>query len=150
MLNEENTFKIQHSTFKINKVSETKTISESLEIIQNNQDYTLFSWSKQKGTNPIAVKHAEGIYLYDYDGKRYLDGFDFHAYPYWTAGKPNPTSALAAQRKLKGNLDTRAAMMKRHLQDPGSRLVCMSEFNVSVVTMDLMMRPENASPICSR
>lgn len=73
MLNEENTFKIQHSTFKINKVSETKTISESLEIIQNNQDYTLFSWSKQKGTNPIAVKHAEGVYLYDYDGKRYLD-----------------------------------------------------------------------------
>lgn len=79
------------------------------------------------------------------DGKRYLDGFDFHAYPYWTAGKPNPSSALAAQRKLKGNLDTLAAMMARHLKDPGSRLVCMSEFNVSVVTMDLMMRPENAT-----
>jgi taurine--2-oxoglutarate transaminase len=42
-------------------------------IIQNNEDYTLFSWSKQKGTNPIAVKHAEGVYLYDYDGKRYID-----------------------------------------------------------------------------
>ncbi len=54
-------------------MSETKTISESLEIIQNNQDYTLFSWSKQKGSNPIAVKHADGVYLYDYDGKRYLD-----------------------------------------------------------------------------
>ncbi len=73
MLNEESTFKIQHSTFKINKVSETNTISESLEIIQNNQDYTLFSWSKQKGISPIAVKHAEGVYLYDYDGKRYID-----------------------------------------------------------------------------
>ncbi len=73
MLNEENAFKIQHSTFKINQVSETKTISESQEIIQNNQDYTLFSWSKQKGTNPIAVKHAEGVYLYDYDGKSYID-----------------------------------------------------------------------------
>ncbi|MBK8605323.1 MAG: aminotransferase class III-fold pyridoxal phosphate-dependent enzyme [Chitinophagaceae bacterium] len=54
-------------------MSETKTISESQEIIQNNQDYTLFSWSKQKGTNPIAVKHAEGVYLYDYDGKSYID-----------------------------------------------------------------------------
>ena len=42
-------------------------------IIQNNQDYTLFSWSKQKGTNPIAVKYGEGVYLYDYDGKRYID-----------------------------------------------------------------------------
>jgi len=51
----------------------TKTISEAQEVVQNNQDYTLFSWSKQKGTNPIAVKNAEGVYLYDYDGKRYLD-----------------------------------------------------------------------------
>lgn len=48
-------------------------ISPSREIIDNNQDFTLFSWSKQKGTNPIAVKKAEGVYLYDYDGKRYID-----------------------------------------------------------------------------
>ena len=51
----------------------TKTISEAQEIIQDNLDYTLFSWSKQKGIAPIAVKHAEGVYLYDYDGKRYID-----------------------------------------------------------------------------
>lgn len=42
-------------------------------IIQDNLDYTLFSWSKQKGINPIAVKHAAGVYLYDYDDKRYID-----------------------------------------------------------------------------
>lgn len=54
-------------------MSQTKTISEATEIIQNNSDYTLFSWSKQKGIAPIAVKHAEGVYLYDYDGKRYID-----------------------------------------------------------------------------
>src|SRR6266487_5835541 len=67
-------------------MSETKTIYEKTknalnsplgdggtQIIQDNQDYTLFSWSKQKGTNPIAVKYGEGVYLYDYDGKRYLD-----------------------------------------------------------------------------
>ena len=51
----------------------TKTISEAQEIIRDNLDYTLFSWSRQKGLNPIAVKYAEGVYLYDYDGKRYLD-----------------------------------------------------------------------------
>ena len=51
----------------------SQTISEAQEIIENNQDYTLFSWSKQKGTNPIAVKYAEGVYLYDYDGKKYID-----------------------------------------------------------------------------
>lgn len=54
-------------------MSQTKVISESTEIIQDNLDYTLFSWSKQKGIAPIAVKHAEGVYLYDYDGKRYID-----------------------------------------------------------------------------
>lgn len=54
-------------------MSQTKMISEAQDIIKDNQDYTLFSWSKQKGTNPIAVKYAEGVYLYDYDGKRYID-----------------------------------------------------------------------------
>src|SRR5438874_13821041 len=66
-------------------MSETKTIYEKTknaqstplkamgQIIQDNQDYTLFSWSKQKGTNPIAVKYGEGVYLYDYDSKRYID-----------------------------------------------------------------------------
>lgn len=63
----------------------TKTIFKSSEsitppseglgeaVIKDNQDYTLFSWSKQKGIAPIAVKYAEGVYLYDYDGKRYID-----------------------------------------------------------------------------
>lgn len=54
-------------------MNKTTTISETQEILQNNQDYTIFSWSKQKGTNPIAVKYGEGVYLYDYDGKRYID-----------------------------------------------------------------------------
>ncbi len=49
------------------------TDTDRSQIIQDNLDYTLFSWSKQSGLNPIAIKHAEGVYLYDYDGKRYLD-----------------------------------------------------------------------------
>ncbi len=66
------------STTTIPKSSESKNPPlegrEAREaIIQNNQDYTLFSWSKQKGTNPIAVKYGQGVYLYDYDGKRYID-----------------------------------------------------------------------------
>ena len=52
---------------------QTQTVSEAQEIIQDNLDYTLFSWSKQKGHSPIAVKYAEGVYLYDYDGKRIID-----------------------------------------------------------------------------
>src|SRR6478735_9374956 len=50
-----------------------KIMSESLDIIQDNLEHTLFSWSKQKGIAPIAVKYGEGVYLYDYDDKRYID-----------------------------------------------------------------------------
>ena len=52
-------------------MAQTKTLSEAQEIIQDSLDHTLFSWSKQKGIAPIAVKYGEGVYLYDYDGKRY-------------------------------------------------------------------------------
>ena len=54
-------------------MSEPSIISRTNEIIQDNLDYTLFSWSKQQGLNPIAVQHASGVYLYDYEGKRYID-----------------------------------------------------------------------------
>ena len=47
--------------------------TETEEIVHNNNAYTLYSWSKQAGNNPIAVKNAKGVYLYDYDGKRYID-----------------------------------------------------------------------------
>lgn len=42
-------------------------------IIKQNLDYTLFSWSKQGGLNPINASYAEGSYIYDRDGKKYLD-----------------------------------------------------------------------------
>ena len=43
------------------------------EILKNNLEYTLTSWSKQKGLKPINIKSAKGIFLYDYDGKRIFD-----------------------------------------------------------------------------
>jgi taurine--2-oxoglutarate transaminase len=50
-----------------------EVLSETEAIIQNNLEHTLFSWSKQQGIAPIAVKYGEGVYLYDYDDKRYID-----------------------------------------------------------------------------
>lgn len=47
--------------------------SDKQQILQDNLDYTLFSWSKQTGLNPINAERAEGVYVYDRDGKRYLD-----------------------------------------------------------------------------
>jgi taurine---2-oxoglutarate transaminase len=35
--------------------------------------HTLFSWSKQGGLNPPVIDRAEGIYLWDTNGKRYID-----------------------------------------------------------------------------
>lgn len=43
------------------------------QILKNNLDYTLFSWSKQGGLNPINAHHAKGSYVYDREGKKYLD-----------------------------------------------------------------------------
>lgn len=35
--------------------------------------YNLHSWSKQGALNPIPVAKSEGIYFWDYDGRRYTD-----------------------------------------------------------------------------
>src|ERR671926_477629 len=56
------------------KNKKSKILNEGgQEVIKDKLDHTLFSWSKQKGIDPIAVKYGEGVYLYDYDGKRYID-----------------------------------------------------------------------------
>ncbi|MDZ4766602.1 MAG: aminotransferase class III-fold pyridoxal phosphate-dependent enzyme [Chloroflexota bacterium] len=43
------------------------------ENIQKNKEYTLASWVAQGTWNPIPIDHAEGVYIYDVNGKRYLD-----------------------------------------------------------------------------
>jgi taurine--2-oxoglutarate transaminase len=49
------------------------TISEKEEILRNNLDYTIFSWSKQSGLNPLNIKTAKGVWLYERSGKKILD-----------------------------------------------------------------------------
>lgn len=46
---------------------DAKTIKEY------HKKYNLQSWSKQANINPLPIKDAEGIYLYDFDGNRYTD-----------------------------------------------------------------------------
>lgn len=43
------------------------------EIKKNHCTYNLQSWSKQKGLNPIPIKEADGIYMWDFEGNRYSD-----------------------------------------------------------------------------
>lgn len=53
--------------------SATLTKSSKEEILKNNLDHTIFSWSKQSGLNPLNIESAKGVYIYDRSGKRYLD-----------------------------------------------------------------------------
>jgi taurine--2-oxoglutarate transaminase len=45
----------------------------SREIVQENRDYTLFSWSVQSAANPMLLKRAQGVYFWDGDDNRWLD-----------------------------------------------------------------------------
>ncbi|MEX1169673.1 MAG: aminotransferase class III-fold pyridoxal phosphate-dependent enzyme [Chloroflexota bacterium] len=43
------------------------------DIVRLNRQYTFFSWSAQAKVRPIVIDHADGIYFWDPDGKRYID-----------------------------------------------------------------------------
>ena len=45
----------------------------SQEIVRLNREYTFFSWATQGTLDPIAIERSEGVYLWDPDGRRYLD-----------------------------------------------------------------------------
>lgn len=52
-------------------MSTTATMKD--QAAKKNLDYTLFSWSKQAGLDPIIIDRAEGVYLYDKSGKKIID-----------------------------------------------------------------------------
>jgi taurine---2-oxoglutarate transaminase len=43
------------------------------QIVAEDRDYVIHSWSVQSAIQPLAVAGAEGRYFWDYDGNRYLD-----------------------------------------------------------------------------
>jgi taurine---2-oxoglutarate transaminase len=45
----------------------------SREIVQENREYTMFSWSVQGAANPIHMTRGEGVWFWDGDGNRWLD-----------------------------------------------------------------------------
>ena len=51
----------------------TTTLIDTETLLKKNLDYTLFSWSKQSGLSPIPVERTDGVYVYDTNGKQYLD-----------------------------------------------------------------------------
>jgi len=47
--------------------------SNSKKIVQENRDYTMFSWSVQATSNPIHMKRGQGVWFWDGDDNRWLD-----------------------------------------------------------------------------
>lgn len=43
------------------------------EVLKLDRDHVFHSWSAQATLNPMLIQGAEGSYVWDYDGKRYLD-----------------------------------------------------------------------------
>jgi taurine--2-oxoglutarate transaminase len=43
------------------------------EIVRTNREYTFFPWTSQAAVDPIPVERSQGVYLWDPEGRRYLD-----------------------------------------------------------------------------
>src|SRR5436190_7191533 len=54
-------------------IESATTSMSSAEIVALNRAHTFFSWSIQGALDPIAIDHAEGIYLYTPEGQRIID-----------------------------------------------------------------------------
>jgi len=47
--------------------------AKSLKVVQENRDYTMFSWSVQGASTPIHMKRGQGVWFWDGDDNRWLD-----------------------------------------------------------------------------
>src|SRR6201995_1677305 len=113
----------------------TETLSEKEEIVRDNMDYTLFSWSKQKGISPIAVKYAEGVYLYDYDGKRYIDFSS--GLMNVNIGHGNPRIAQAVMRQMQEVAYVTPSCVTKARGELGKKLaaICPGDLNKAFFTL---------------
>lgn len=67
------------------------------EIKEKTLKYTLTTWSKQAGRDPIVVKKTDGIYYWDYDGNRYTDMSSQLVNVNLGHGNPDIVAAIKAQ-----------------------------------------------------
>ena len=66
-------FRLLEKIFRVCNDRKEENNMNGEEVKSTSKEYVLQSWNKQKGLNPIPIAKAEGIYLYDFDGKRYTD-----------------------------------------------------------------------------
>jgi taurine--2-oxoglutarate transaminase len=44
------------------------------ELQKLDREHVIYSWKQQGGWKPTVIDHAEGIYMYDTDGRKIIDG----------------------------------------------------------------------------
>ena len=54
-------------------VSFTADPARGAEVLKNDREHVFHSWSAQGALNPLLIAGGEGSYMWDFDGKRYLD-----------------------------------------------------------------------------
>jgi hypothetical protein len=77
------------------------------------------------------------------DTLKYLDGIDFHCYPYWTSGTIKSQDMALASDYVYDRSDSMLAWINRYLYTPESTLVMMSEFNASTIMNSVLKQTVN-------
>ncbi|GAA4380899.1 aminotransferase class III-fold pyridoxal phosphate-dependent enzyme [Hymenobacter koreensis] len=108
---------------------ETYTDTDKEQILRDNLDHTLFSWSKQAGLNPISAERAEGVYLWDRDGKRYIDFSSQLMNVNIGHGNQKVTEAVAAQMRELSYVYP--GMITKARGDLGKRLAEITALNLT-------------------
>jgi len=118
--------------------------SDLQQILQENFDYTLFPWSKQRGLSPIAVKKAEGCYMYDYSGKRYIDFSSGLMNVNIGHGHPRITQAVVEQMQQVSYVTPACVTAVRGALGEKLASICPDNFNKSLFTVCGATAIENA------
>lgn len=74
----------------------------------------------------------------------YLDGVDFHCYPYWFGDKPFIWNMLQKSDYIYDKADVLVDLIQEHMLEPDSVNVFLSEYNSSVVMSSAIQKPVNA------
>ena len=116
------------------------------DIIEENLEYTLFSWSAQGGLAPLAIAGGKGAWFWDADGNRYLD-FSSQQVISLTLGHQHPKVIQA----IKDQADTLCFAAPSYANEPkgklGRKIAELTGLSKSFFTLGGAEATENAIKI---
>ena len=114
------------------------------EIQKDNLEYTLFSWSKQKGISPKVIDRAKGVYLYTHDGAHILDFSSGLMNVNIGHGDPRVTQAVVRQMEKVSYVTPACATEVRGLLGKKLAEICPGNLNKAFFTVCGATSIENA------